>query len=109
MAWVLLFLAGGFEVVWALAMKRSSGFTQPWPTLLTFAAMAVSVYLLAQSLRTLPVSTAYAVWTGVGAAGGAIFGVLLFGEGASVSKVACVSLIVAGVIGLRLFSGDPVH
>jgi quaternary ammonium compound-resistance protein SugE len=105
MAWLLLFLAGLFEVIWALAMKRAEGFTRVWPSVLTALAMALSVFLLAQSLRTLPVSTAYAVWTGIGAAGAAIFGVLLFGESAGTVKVVSVVCIVAGVIGLKL-SGE---
>ena len=105
MAWVALFLAGVFEIVWAMVMKTSDGLRRPVPTVLTLAAMAVSVVLLAQAMRTLPVSTAYAVWTGIGAAGAAIFGVVIFGESANALKLASVALIVAGVIGLRLFGG----
>lgn len=104
-AWVALFLAGVFEVVWAMIMKTSDGLRRPWPTVLTLAAMAVSVVLLAQAMRTLPVSTAYAVWTGIGAAGVAVFGVLVFGESANPLKLVSVALIIAGVVGLRLFSG----
>jgi quaternary ammonium compound-resistance protein SugE len=104
-AWVALFLAGGIEIVWAMIMKTSDGLRRPWPTALTLAAMAVSVVLLAQAMRTLPVSTAYAVWTGIGAAGAAVFGVLIFGEDAHPLKLASVALIVAGVVGLRVFAG----
>ena len=104
MAWVALFLAGVFEIVWAMIMKTSDSLRRPWPTALTLAAMAVSVVLLAQAMRTLPVSTAYAVWTGIGAAGAAVFGVLIFGEGAHPLKLASVALIIAGVVGLRVFA-----
>jgi quaternary ammonium compound-resistance protein SugE len=107
MAWTLLILAGGFEVVWALALKRAEGFTRPWPSVLTLVAMLLSIVLLAQALKHLPVGTAYAVWTGVGAAGAAIFGILFFGESASPAKLLSVALIVTGVVGLRLFGvGD---
>jgi quaternary ammonium compound-resistance protein SugE len=104
-AWVALFLAGVFEVVWALIMKTSDGLRRPWPTALTLAAMAVSVVLLAHAMRTLPVSTAYAVWTGIGAAGVAVFGMLVFDESANPLKLASLALIVIGVVGLRLFGG----
>jgi quaternary ammonium compound-resistance protein SugE len=109
-AWVALFLAGVFAIVGALIMKTSDGLRRPVPTVLTLAAMAVSVVLLAQAMRTLPVSTAYAVWTGIGAAGAAIFGILIFGEEANLMKLLSAGLIVAGVIGLRLFgSGQAGH
>lgn len=103
MAWTLLFLAGGFEVVWALALKRADGFTRLGPSVLTLTAMLLSIVLLGRALEHLPVSTAYAVWTGIGAAGAAIFGILLFGESANPAKLVSVALIVTGVVGLRLF------
>ncbi len=95
MAWLLIFVAGLFEVAWALAMKASAGFTRLGPSLLTLGAMAVSVLLLAWGLRSLPVGTAYAVWTGVGAAGTAIMGILIFGEPATLARLFFVGLIVA--------------
>ncbi len=105
MAWLLIFVAGLFEVAWALAMKASAGFTRLGPSLLTLGAMAVSVLLLAWGLRSLPVGTAYAVWTGVGAAGTAIMGILIFGEPATLARLFFVGLIVAGIAGLKLTAG----
>ncbi|MFH1060650.1 MAG: quaternary ammonium compound efflux SMR transporter SugE [Pseudomonadota bacterium] len=102
MNWLLLAVAGVFEVVWALAMKASQGFTRPWPSLITLAAMMVSVGLLALALKGLPVGSAYAVWTGIGAAGTALMGILVFGEPASAWRLASVGLIVAGIVGLKL-------
>lgn len=106
MNWLLLVVAGVFEVVWALAMKSSQGFTRLWPSVLTLAAMAVSVGLLALALKGLPVGSAYAVWTGIGAAGTALMGIVIFGEPASAWRLACVGLIVAGIVGLRLGGGE---
>ncbi|MFZ5587423.1 MAG: quaternary ammonium compound efflux SMR transporter SugE [Thermodesulfobacteriota bacterium] len=106
MNWLMLVVAGVFEVVWALAMKSSQGFTRLWPSLLTLAAMAVSVGLLALALKGLPVGSAYAVWTGIGAAGTALMGIVIFGEPASAWRLACVGLIVAGIVGLRLGGGE---
>lgn len=102
MNWLLLAVAGVFEVVWALAMKASQGFTRLWPSAITLAAMAVSVALLSLALKGLPVGSAYAVWTGIGAAGTALMGILIFNEPASAWRLACVGLIVAGIVGLRL-------
>lgn len=106
MNWLMLVVAGVFEVVWALAMKSSQGFTRLWPSILTLAAMAVSVGLLALALKGLPVGSAYAVWTGIGAAGTALMGIVIFGEPASAWRLACVGLIVAGIVGLRLGGGE---
>lgn len=106
MNWLMLVVAGVFEVVWALAMKSSQGFTRLWPSVLTLAAMAVSVGLLALALKGLPVGSAYAVWTGIGAAGTALMGIVIFGEPASAWRLACVGLIVAGIVGLRLGGGE---
>ena len=102
MAWVLLFLAGLFEIGWAIGLKYSDGFTRAWPTAWTVAAMVASVVLLALAVRTLPIGTAYAVWTGIGAVGTALLGIYLFGEPATVLRLACIALIVAGIAGLKL-------
>ncbi|QEL16969.1 quaternary ammonium compound efflux SMR transporter SugE [Limnoglobus roseus] len=106
MAWVYLFTAGLFEVAWAVALKRSEGFTKFWPSAAFVAAMAVSLILLGVALRSLPLGTAYAIWTGVGAVGTVILGITLFGESASAARLACVGLIVAGIIGLKLVSAE---
>lgn len=102
MPWLILLTAGVFEVIWALAMKASDGYTRLWPTLLTAGAMLVSVWLLGLSLRQLPVGTAYAVWTGVGAVGASLLGMVLFGESASAPRLICIGLIVSGIVGLKL-------
>lgn len=101
-AWLLLVVAGLFETVWAVGMKYTDGFTRLWPSAIVAVAMVVSVVLLAIAMRTLPVGTAYAVWVGIGAAGAVLLGIVLFGEPASVARLACVGLILAGVIGLKL-------
>lgn len=101
MAWTLLLLAALLEVGWAVGLKYTHGFTRLWPSVWTGLAMVLSMALLAWSARTLPIGTAYAVWTGVGAAGTAVLGVYLFGEAASVSRLAGVGLIVLGVVLLR--------
>ena len=102
MAWVMLGIAGIFEVVWATCMKYSDGFTNLGWSLLAFAGMAVSFFLLARATKTLPLGTAYAVWTGIGAVGAAITGILLLGESASPARLLSLGLIVAGIIGLKL-------
>ena len=102
MAWICLFVAALFEVAWAVGMKHSYGFTRLWPTVYTFAASLVSFVLLAQATRDLPVGTSYAVWTGIGAAGTAALGIVWFGESASLARLICIALIVAGVAGLKL-------
>jgi quaternary ammonium compound-resistance protein SugE len=102
MAWVVLFVAGLFEIGWAIGLKYTDGFTRPWPTLWTAIAMVVSVVLLGLAMRTLPVGTAYAVWTGIGSVGTVILGILLFGESADVLRILCIVLIVAGILGLKL-------
>lgn len=104
MAWICLFVAALFEVAWAVGMKYSNGFTRFWPTVYTFAASLVSFVLLAQATKTLPLGTSYAVWTGLGAAGTAALGILWFGESASLPRLFCIVLIVAGVAGLELNS-----
>lgn len=104
MAWILLLVAGLLETGWAIGLKYTEGFTKIVPSVLTLAAMAASVVLLAIALRTLPVGTGYAVWTGIGAVGTAILGIVLFGEPATAARIACIGLIVAGIAGLK-FTG----
>lgn len=101
-AWILLLLAGALEIVWATGLKYAVGFTKPIPTAITIAAMAGSMYLLAQAARVLPIGTAYAVWTGVGAVGVAILGIVLFAESANLVRLMCIALIVVGIVGLKL-------
>ena len=105
MAWIYLFFAGVFEVVWATTMKQSDGFTRLMPTLVTGVTMLISLGLLALALRSLPLGTAYAIWTGIGAIGAFIVGIVAFGEAATLFRIVSVSLIVAGLIGLKLSSG----
>ncbi|MEP9398698.1 quaternary ammonium compound efflux SMR transporter SugE [Mesorhizobium sp. KR2-14] len=105
MAWIYLFFAGVFEVVWATTMKQSEGFTRLMPTLVTGVTMLISLGLLALALRSLPLGTAYAIWTGIGAIGAFIVGIVAFGEAATLFRIVSVSLIVAGLIGLKLSSG----
>jgi quaternary ammonium compound-resistance protein SugE len=104
MAWLLLFLAGVLEIGWAVGLKYTQGFTRPVPTALTMASMAASLGLLGLALRTLPLGTAYAIWTGIGTLGTAVLGIALFGEEAGVARLACIGLIVAGIIGLKVVS-----
>jgi quaternary ammonium compound-resistance protein SugE len=104
MAWIYLLLAGLFEIVWAVGLKYTEGFTRLWPTVGTIAAMVVSMGLLGVAAKDLPIGTAYAVWTGIGAVGAAILGVVLFAEPATALRIASIALIVAGVIGLKLAS-----
>ena len=101
MAWSMLFIAGLLEVGWAIGLKYTEGFTRPMPSVLTIACMIASVALLGLSLKTLPVGTAYAVWTGIGSVGTAILGIWLFGDPATALRIACIGLIVAGIIGLK--------
>ena len=102
MSWIILFIAGLLEVVWAIGLKYTHGFTRLTPSVITVTAMIVSIVLLSWAMRSLPVGTAYAVWTGIGAVGAAITGILLLGESASLARIASLALIVAGVIGLKL-------
>jgi len=104
MAWTYLLLAGLFEIGFALGLKQTDGFTRLWPSLGTAAAAAASLYLMTLAMRSIPVGTAYAVWTGIGAVGVAVLGIVLLGESATPARVACIGLIVAGVIGLKLAS-----
>lgn len=104
MSWLILFLAGLFEVVWAIGLKYTEGFTRLWPSVGTLVAMVVSVGLLGLAMRHLPVGTAYAVWVGVGAVGTVIMGIILFNEPATTARLASMGLIVAGIVGLKLAS-----
>lgn len=103
-AWIMLAIAGALEVVWAIGLKYAEGFTRPVPSAITVAAMIASMWLLAQAARTLPIGTAYAVWTGIGAVGAALLGMMLFAESANVVRLGCIGLIVAGIVGLKLTS-----
>jgi quaternary ammonium compound-resistance protein SugE len=104
MAWIYLFFAGIFEIGWAVGLKYTHGFTRLTPSLLTAAAMAVSLFLLGLALRSLPLGTAYAIWTGIGTIGTAILGIVLFAEPAAALRLACIGMIAAGIIGLKLVS-----
>ena len=106
MAWALVGMAGILEIAFAFAMKSSEGFTRCVPSVLTVAAGLSSVVLLSFSMRTLPMGTVYAVWTGIGAAGTAIVGVVVLGDSAAPLRLLCIALILAGVVGLKLVSGD---
>jgi quaternary ammonium compound-resistance protein SugE len=101
-AWFTLFVAGLFEIGWAIGLKYTEGFTRLWPSVLTAGALVISFVLLGVALRELPVGTAYAVWTGIGATGTAILGIVLFGDPATAARVDCIGLIVAGIVGLKL-------
>jgi quaternary ammonium compound-resistance protein SugE len=104
MAWFSLMIAGMFEVVWAIAMKYSNGFSKPIPAMITVAGMILSFYFLAISLRSLPIGTAYAVWTGIGAIGTVILGMVLFGEPQTMSRLFLIGLILCGIVGLKITS-----
>lgn len=102
MAWTILFIAGLFECAWAVGLKYTDGFTRPLPILFTAVTMGISVLLLGLAMRTIPVGTAYAVWTGIGAVGVAAIGILFLGESKEVLRLFCLLLIVVGIVGLRL-------
>ncbi|MFH5833378.1 quaternary ammonium compound efflux SMR transporter SugE [Halalkalibaculum sp. DA3122] len=106
MAWFYLIIAGLFEIVWAVGLKYSEGFTRLYPSIGTVIAMVISFYFLAQGLKVIPVGTAYAVWTGIGAVGTAILGMILFDESRDLLRISCILLIIAGIIGLKLVSPD---
>jgi len=105
MAWIILVVAGLFEIGWAIGLKYTEGFTRLVPTALTIATMAVSVFLLGVAAKSLPIGTAYAVWVGIGAAGTVVMGIILFSEPADWGRLACIGLILAGVAGLKYVSG----
>ncbi len=104
MAWIVLFFAGLLEIGWAIGLKYTEGFTRLWPSIGTAVSMVFSVVLLGWAMRSLPVGTAYAVWTGIGAVGTVVLGIVLFHEPATFARLACVGLIVAGILGLKLTS-----
>ncbi len=105
-AWIILFIAGLCEVGWAVGLKYTEGFSRFWPSAATIVAMVVSIVLLGWSLKTLPLGTAYGVWTGIGAVGTATLGIILFGESREVARLVCIGLIVAGIVGLKLLTPD---
>jgi quaternary ammonium compound-resistance protein SugE len=104
MAWIWLTVAGLLEIVWAVGLKYTEGFTRLWPSAITIAAMVASVYCLAVAVRTIPIGTGYAVWTGIGAVGVAILGIIVFGESRDFLRLGCIVLVVAGIAGLKLLS-----
>lgn len=107
MAWLLVLLSGLLEVGWAVGLKASHGFTRPLPSVLTVIGMLASFGLLSLAVRQLPIGTAYAVWVGIGAVGTALVGIVVFHESASVARILCLLLVVAGIVGLKLTSGQP--
>ena len=106
MAWLLLVIAGLFEIIWAIALKYSEGFTRLWPSVIFGVSAWLSFACLSFSLKTLPVGTSYAVWTGIGAVGIAIFGIVWLGESGNPVRLGCIALIVVGIVGLRLSGGS---
>lgn len=102
MAWIILIIAGLFEVGWAIGLKYTEGFTRLWPTVGTVSAMIISLWLLGIAMKPLPVGTAYAIWVGVGAVGTVVLGIVLFGEPANAARLISVALIIAGIVGLKL-------
>lgn len=105
MPWMYLVFAGLLEIVWAVGLKYTEGFSRLWPSVITGSAMTASVVLLAMAVKTLPIGTAYAIWTGIGAVGAVILGIVLFGDSASPLRLACVGLVVLGMLGLKLTGG----
>ena len=105
MAWISLIIAGILEIFWAISLKYTDGFSKLWASVFTVGGMIASFYFLAQALKVIPVGTGYAIWTGIGAAGTAMFGIILFSEPASLPRLICIGLIVAGIIGLKVTSG----
>jgi quaternary ammonium compound-resistance protein SugE len=106
MYWIVLFVAGLFEVAWAIGLKYTEGFSKLWPSLFTIACMIISMGLLAYAVKHLPIGTAYAIWTGIGAVGTAILGIILFNESKELVRIFFIFLIVVGIIGLKIFSGQ---
>lgn len=105
MAWIYLLIAGGLEIGWAIGLKYTDGFTKLVPTLITIPTMIASFLCLALAIRQIPVGTGYAIWTGIGAVGTALAGIILFGESAAPARIACLVLVVAGIVGLKLTAG----
>lgn len=107
MAWIYLFAAGITEIAWAVGLKYTDGLSRLWPSVATIFGMLISFLLLSQALKTIPVGTGYAIWTGIGVAGTAILGIVLLGESRELGKILCIVMIVAGIIGLKYFSSQP--
>ena len=105
MAWIYLLIAGALEIQWAVTMKYTDGFSKLWPSVFCVLGMAASVYFLALAQKTLPLGTSYAIWTGIGAVGAAIFGMILFNEPRDMARILCILLIVVGILGLKITSG----
>ncbi|MDX5346313.1 MAG: quaternary ammonium compound efflux SMR transporter SugE [Hymenobacteraceae bacterium] len=106
MAWLYLLLAGICEIGWAIGLKYSNGFSRLWPSIITVAVMIISFLLLSKALRELPVGTAYAIWTGIGAAGTAVLGIIIFNEPKDLLRIGCILLIIIGVLGLKFLAGE---
>lgn len=102
--WLSLGIAGVFEIVWAVGLKYTDGFSRFWPSVITLLAMGVSLYYLAQAIKAIPLGTGYAIWTGIGAAGTAILGIVLFAESTQPMRLFCIALIISGIVGLKLTS-----
>lgn len=104
MPWIMLISAGLLEIVWAVGLKYTEGFTRLGPSVITIAAMVVSMILLGLAMRSLPMGTAYAIWTGIGIVGTAILGIIMFGESANLARIVCIAMILGGIIGLKVLS-----
>jgi quaternary ammonium compound-resistance protein SugE len=104
MPWFILFIAGLFEVVWAVGIKYTEGWTRLWPSLFTVLAMIASFYLLSMALKNIPMGTAYAVWTGIGTIGTVLFGIIFFKESTDILRIICILLIICGIVGLRIMA-----
>jgi quaternary ammonium compound-resistance protein SugE len=109
MSWIYLFIAGLFEIGWAIGLKYTAGFTKLWPSVITIVGMILSFYFLSTAVKTIPIGTAYAIWTGIGAVGTAILGIILFGESKEIIRIFFIMLIVIGIVGLKIFSKVPVQ
>ena len=107
MPWLWLLIAGGLEIAWAIGLKYTDGFKHLWPSVVTIVLMIGSFFALAQAVRELPLGTAYAMWTGIGAVGTAVLGIFLFAESANPARLVCLALVIAGIIGLKLTAGEP--
>ncbi|RZT24212.1 MULTISPECIES: quaternary ammonium compound efflux SMR transporter SugE [Fictibacillus] len=106
MAWVYLFVAGIFEIVWAIGLKYTNGFTRLWPSVVTVVGMIISFYYLSQATKVLPIGTAYTIWTGIGAAGAVILGIVLFGEPKTLLRLTFLAFVITGIIGLKITAGS---
>ena len=109
MAWINLFIAGIFEIGWAVGLKYTNGFTKLWPSVITITGMVLSFFFLSAAVKSIPIGTAYAIWTGIGAVGTAILGIILFGESKEIIRIFFIFLIVVGIVGLKIFSKVPIQ